>query len=230
MPAGDEALLPYALCAHEDVQTFLVAEAKPGPAPVITRLINLFSDLCQGPEWMNIELEYKERIAYIDIGNGTFKPLVEWGSFIQLPALPIAVTDPVSVEAPPTPLIEVWNSDQRVYNNASKLALYTDFTVDVKRAVLRHVSGCWIGGPAALKVKWTGGLVKAPTGNERPSAPADLRWACAMQVAAWWQRRKELNLESVAFPGGGAVRLNDPTKLLSTVRTTIQKYRSFRMV
>lgn len=226
----NSALLPYALCAPEDVFQ-LIADKKVvvGEAlETVTQLINLFTEMMQGPNFLNRELEVKERTEYFDIESEYWSPLVTASPCrVQVKAPPIAVDS----SSPPVPVIQVWNSSERIYDSSTLQTLYSAYTVDVKRGWVKSVSGYWATGPNAIKITYTGGLVKAPANaQQRPTGPPDLRTAAAMQVASWYQRRKDLGVDAMSFPQGGAIQLSDPTKLLRHVALVIQRYRVFRGV
>lgn len=226
----EEALLSYALCSADDVMTYLFESVQGMDRNALNRLINFFTEAVQGPEWLNRELEIRERTEYHDLNDCDYIAMHERANRAMVKAPPILLADPVGSEAPPTPRIEIWNSATRppTYPDSSKLTYYSHYTVDVKTGRVDSLLDSFRGGPQALKIVYTGGLV-TPAGDaeEFPTVPADLRFACAMQVAAWWQRRKELNLDSVAFPGGGAITLMDPTRMVEQVKLTLQKYRLY---
>lgn len=224
---GNTALLPYALCAPEDVSRIIQGSAPGGnQLEEIIRLINHFTEMAQGAGFLNRELARKSRTEYFDVDDGWNKPLVSYADWVQVKAPPISVDS----SDPPAPVIQVWNSSARTYNASSLLVLYDDFTVNVERGIVQS-NGCWASGPKSIKITYTGGLVDPPANEQgRPTGPADLRSAAAMQVAAWYQRKKDMNVESMSFPQGGAIALSDPSKLLTAVRQTLHRYRIFRGV
>lgn len=237
MPDPSAVQLPsYALCSADDVSVYLYdsATSAANSRDILNRLIALFTATAQGPLWCNREFEIKERTEYFDLTDGAgfdalFDPL-EW---VQLAAPPVQLAPPVDASSPPLPMIALWNSPTwpPVYDDAAAMTYGDQYTVDTETGIVRGRSQCFLGGPSAVKVTYTGGLVTPADPNQQetyPTVPDDLRFACAMQVAAWWQRKKELNLQSVAFPGGGAITLMDPTKMVAAVVDVLQKYRLYR--
>jgi len=225
--AATEQLLSYALCTPSDVQIAMQGRPATGSSPQqIARLINLFTELVQGPQYLNRLLEIIERTSYFDIADpcGPYTTLRHYRARVPLPAMPIAV------DGDGNPLIEVWSSSARVYDDDTKLDLFEGYDIDIERGVLRCLGGCqFAAGPRALKVTWTGGLVTPASDAPKRDAiaPEDLRHACAMQVAAWFTVRKDLAVDSIAIPGGGAISLSDPTKMLAAVRAVLNRYRVF---
>lgn len=225
---ADTPLLPYALCSPEDVAGLIQQTAPKGEQlETLVRLINFFSEMVQGPQFLNRELARKSRTEYFDVDTGFWTPLVAHPDWFQVKAPPISV----NTDDPPVPTVQVWNSSERVYDAGSLLVLYTDYAVTAERGIVHSVAGCWQTGARAIKVIYTGGLVDPPANAQgRPTGPADLRAAAAMQVAAWFQRKKDLGVDSMSFPQGGAIQLSDPTKLLMNVKQTLSRYRVFRGV
>lgn len=225
---ADTLLLPYALCSPEDVGRIIQGGSVPSGNQLeeITHLINAFTELVQGANFLNRELARKARTEYFDVDDGWNKPLVSHDDWVQVKAPPISV----GAQDPPVPVVQVWNSSDRVYNGSSLLTLYTDYTVNAERGIIQS-NGCWASGPRSIKITYTGGLVDPPADEHgRPTGPPDLRSAAAMQVAAWYQRKKDMNVESMGFPQGGSIQLADPSKLITSVRQTIHKYKIFRGV
>lgn len=224
---GDTPLLAYALCSPEDVGRIIQGSVPQGQQlEEIIRLINHFTEMMQGGRFLNRELARKSRTEYFDVDDGWNKPLVSYGDWVQVKAPPISV----GAGDPPTPVIQVWNSSNRTYDSGTLLTLYDDYTVNTERGIVQ-ANGCWASGPKSIKITYTGGLVDPPADAQgRPTAPADLRSAAALQVAAWFQRKKDLNVESMGFPQGGSIQLSDPSKLLAVTRDTIMRYRIFRGV
>lgn len=234
-PAAEQ-LLPYALCSPEDVSVYLWEQSAPAANQrnVLARLINLFTKTSEGPLWCNREWERRERTEYFDLTDGIdFEALYDPTEWVQLAAPPVALAAPVDAAHAPQPVIQLWNSGSTpaIYTDATKLVYGQDYTVDASSGIVRGRAQCFLGGLQALKVIYTGGVVVPADPNQTetfPTVPDDLRFACAMQVAAWWQRKKELNLDSVSFPGGGAITLMDPTRMVAAVADVLQKYRLYQ--
>lgn len=77
--------------------------------------------------------------------------------------------------------------------------------------------GKWPYGSKALKVTYTGGY--APDG-----VPADLEMAVRTQTAYEFRRRKDIGLESVAFPDG-SIQKRSTGEWLQEVKDVLNRYR-----
>lgn len=233
MPAvtAEEQLLPYALCTYQDVQIALQGTPVQGgvSSEQITRLINAFTYAVQGGKHMDRQLEYKARTEYFSIASpcGTYRPAGAPTRRI------IVAAPPIAVDGDGVPLLQVWESSDRVYDATTLLTLYTDYDVNLERGIITRLGGgqfAW--GPRSVKVAYPGGLVIPADPDAQPPtppvAPPDLKNACAQQVAVLYARRKDLGLDSIASPGGGAISLGDPTRWLKGVRDAIRDNKIYR--
>lgn len=240
-----EDLLPYALCTYEDVKGYLVGQSALGTTSAeqketIQRCINLFTAACEGPAYMNRELVRKERTVYVDLPGYwyTSQARTPW---VRLAAPPVVETEAEDGATPPVPSLTVWSSSARSYTDDTLLTLYTHYQLlNGRNYAIIQPQRCAVfqGGPKAMKVTYTGGLIvpaelrgepgQTDAGAMKPAVvPDDLRGAAAMQVATWWMRRKEFGVEAMAMPGAGSIALmSDPTKLLKHVRDVVLSYRA----
>jgi hypothetical protein len=213
-----QILIDYALCQVDDVKGVMSKRGVAVPAGQVElyeHLINHFTVRFEQITRRTLTLtEYTE---YHDGG----------APFVRIAAPPVAEND----ADPLSPPIRVWEDSGRVFGDDSELTIWDDFVIGRGRnaASVRTRSGHFTAEPRAVKVVYTGGLVTAASGDDPewapPVVPHDLHAACAMQVAAWIERKAELNLSAVAMPGQGSVQLmDDPTKLLLEVRRTIGDY------
>ena len=203
-----------------------------GNVDAIVRLINLFTKSIEGPRWLNRQLLLTERAEYHDLNDcDLYQSPLDREQWVRVQAPPIMLSEAVDTASPPVAQVAVWNSSSRppIYDDSTLLTPYQQYTVDAGLGRIDSIAEAFVGGPQALKVIYTGGLVTPPAdGEEYPTVPDDLRLACTMQVATWWQRRKELNLDAVSCPGGGSISLMDPTRMVSHVADVIEKYRCHR--
>lgn len=228
-PAAEEQLLPFALCTYKDVQIAMQGTPAAGTAPEqITRLINAFTVKVQGGKFMDRQLEKKTYTELFSIADrcGVYQP-------------PGASPRRVIVAAPPfqlgedgEPILQVWASSSRVYDETTLLTPYVDYDVDIERGVITSRAGQFPSGPRAMKVVYPGGLVEPGDQSAQPPtapvAPHDLKDACAQQIAVLFSRRHLMGVDSMAVPGGGSVVLPDPTRWLKGVRETIHAYKIYR--
>jgi len=210
-------LLDYALCQVADVKGVMSSRGVSVPAgqvELFEHLINHFTTrfetICRRL------LRIEERTEYHDGGR----------PFVRIDAPPV-----IEGDDPLAPPIRVWEDSGRTFADGSELAIWDDFTLGRGKnaASVRLRGGVFTCEPRAVKVVYTGGLVTPASDDDPdylpPVVPWDLSNACAMQVAAWIERKAELNLSAVAQPGQGSVQLmDDPTKLLLEVRRTLGDY------
>jgi len=207
-------LVNQALCESNDVQEFLTGgdyNISSTPEDTINALINLFSLAMEGGAFLDRGLEKKERVEFFDGGC----------SYVQVACPPFSVSEAGEIEN-----VMVWDGGStRDFSDGNRLTIYDDFGVSEKTGTVRMLYAVFGVGSRSVKVQYTGGLVET---KKPKSAPWDLRQACAMQVANWWQHRSDLALDSVSVPAGGSLQLSDPSKLLPFVRQVIHKNRRFR--
>jgi len=113
---------------------------------------------------------------------------------------------------PDTAITTVWQSLGGVYD-ATTVLDPTAYTFDIDTGLLRKRFGCFLQGVGALRVKWTGG-VAASVGQ----VPEDLRGVGVLQVAAWYQRRDQLNVQSLSLGGESSTRFAEIDLLPITKR------------
>lgn len=223
-----QSLVPQALCNVSDVKRVIVqnpsATLSDAVDGFLIDLINLFSTSVEKSQWLNRELVKKERTEYFDGG----------GAYIQVAAPPFGLDS----NNDDRPQVRVWDGgESRSFvdlggTGETELDLYTDFAPNINTGLITYRGSLFACGVRSVKVVYTGGLVTpTPDAGTGPlDVPHDLRVACAMQCASWWQRRRELSLESVSIPGGGHISIMDPTKLLTYVRQVLLSYKRFRFV
>jgi hypothetical protein len=71
--------------------------------------------------------------------------------------------------------------------------------------------------PQQVTITWTGGYTV-------DNIPQDLQYACMMQVAFVFRRRKDLGVSSVSLPDG-SISINSPADLLPEVKHVLKSYR-----
>lgn len=76
----------------------------------------------------------------------------------------------------------------------------------------------WMPGHRSVKIVHTGGLMATTE-----ATPPDLRMACVMQVAFWYQRRNELGITQ-RTQAGGAITVQGTSKILPEVEEIINNY------
>jgi len=212
---GSVELLPYALCDVDDVRRILATNPSAGYSDAaqdfLRWLINGFTDMAQDGDACGREWAYGARTEYFDGGQ----------PFVQIAAPPIAL------DANGVPLLAVYDDAAHLWTSA--LTLYDAYEINLEWGQIRILYGIFSTGNRTVKVAYTGGLVTPAVENATPAViPWRLRMACALQVASWFQRRKELSLQSVSFPQGGAISLGDPTKLVTFTAKTLEHYRIHR--
>lgn len=227
--AAEELLLPYALCTPSDVQIAMQGHSAPGVAPQqITRIVNAFTVKVQGGKFMDRLLEKRSYVEYFNIADryGIYQPAGASSRRV------IVAAPPFQLDEHGEPIVQVWASSSRVYDETTQLTPYVDYDVDVVSGVITARAGIFPAGPRALKVAYPGGLVEP--GNRvgdppiDPIAPPDLKDACVQQMVVLFSRRHFLGVDSMALPGGGSVVLPDPTRWLKGVRDTIHAYKIYR--
>lgn len=227
--AAEEQLLPYALCTYKDVQITLQGSTASGTAPEqITRLINAFTVKVQGGKFMDRQLERKEWTQFFNVADacGIYQPAGASTRRVIVAAPPFELDEDVA------PILQVWASSSRVYDETTLLTPYVDYDIDIERGVITALAGRFASGPRAVKVTYRGGLVipadQAADPPTDPIAPHDLKDACVQQIAVLFARRKEIGVDSIAVPGGGSIVLPDPTRWLKGVRDTLHAYKIYR--
>lgn len=94
----------------------------------------------------------------------------------------------------------------------------SDYNFDPETGLLARRYTYWLPGFRSVKVSYTGGLIAADE-----ETPADLKMACVMQVAFWYQRRNELGLTQRTMQGG-SVSIQGSSKILPEVEDIINNY------
>jgi hypothetical protein len=93
-----------------------------------------------------------------------------------------------------------------------------DYGYDPETGMLFRRYTFWMPGHRSVKVVHTGGLMSATE-----DVPADLKMACIMQVAFWYQRRNELGITQ-RTQAGGAITVQGTSKILPEVEEIINNY------
>lgn len=92
------------------------------------------------------------------------------------------------------------------------------YIFDASTGVLARKNTYWRSGVRSVKVSVTGGLA-----TRTSDVPSDLRMACIMQIAHWYQRRNELGVTQRTMQGG-SVSLAEPVDWLPQVQALVDPY------
>lgn len=116
-------------------------------------------------------------------------------------------------------ITDIWVDSERSFGDATKLTS-SDYVADQQGGPfirLKYTSFSF--GVDNIKVTYAGGLAATTS-----AVPDDLRLACMMQVAFWFQRREQLGLTGVSMPGG-SISVFSPMDYLPQVRGILNLYR-----
>lgn len=113
---------------------------------------------------------------------------------------------------PESAVTSVWSTLSGVYD-ATTLVDPATYIFDTDTGVLERRFTDWLAGVFALRVAWTGGMAVDAT-----QVPEDLKGAAIMQVASWYQRRDQLNVNSMSLGGESTSRFSEVDLLPLTKR------------
>lgn len=119
---------------------------------------------------------------------------------------------------PITSITNIWVDSERTFGDSTKLTA-SDYVADQRGGpYIRLKYSTFSVGIDNIKVTYAGGLAANTT-----AVPDDLRLACMLQVAFWFQRREQLGLAGASMPGG-SLSVFSPTNYLPQVRAILNSY------
>lgn len=153
----------------------------------------------------NRDFEAKERTEYHSGG----------GKYLYLKGLPVHQV--ISIHGS-----DAWNWDNGALIPADHYQLFPS-------GIVAYRFGDWPYGPQALRVIYLGGYHQPVAEGETPPPhytpiPDDLEMAVRTQAAYEFRRRKDIGLESVAFPDG-SIQKRSTGEFLQEVRQVLSRYR-----
>jgi len=189
------------LISLEDAKTFLEIDNSSYDT-LLTNLIVFVSDRIQ--TFLNRKLKKEERTQYFQAGRRRY----------YLSAYPVDITSTITVVVGE----ETKTEDEDYY-------IWDDIGVVEFREPTTYV------GPKQVAVTYTGGY-NATTITVSGSVqeiylstiPDSLKYACLLQVAFMFRRRRDIGLNSVSMPDG-SINVQSPTDLLPEVKNILKSYR-----
>lgn len=122
-------------------------------------------------------------------------------------------------EYPVTNVVVIEDSD-RVWGGAA-LVEDDDYLVFGDTGILERLNSYWLSGSKVVQVDYTGGYAVG-------SIPPDIKFAMEIQCKFYYDRRNDIDLESVSFEGVSA-DIRSKYGLLPGVKEILNKYRSFKV-
>lgn len=92
------------------------------------------------------------------------------------------------------------------------------YVFDAATGLLARRDSFWRSGVRSVKVTLNGGIAASSE-----TVPADLKLACVMQVAYWYQRRNELGVTQRTMQGG-SISISEPRDWLPEVQALVDPY------
>lgn len=120
---------------------------------------------------------------------------------------------------PITSITNIWVDSERSFGDSTKLDS-SDYVADQQGGPfirLKYTSFAF--GIDNIKVTYAGGIAATTA-----AVPDDLRLACMMQVAFWFQRRDQLGLTGASV-SGGSISVFSPMTYLPQVKDILNLYR-----
>jgi hypothetical protein len=148
--------------------------------------------------YLNRNLKKEQRTKHFDSGNRIY----------CLPAYPI--------DSAATFTMTYSNATQTLNNH---YYLYED------EGIVEFFCRTYYTMPKEIAVTWTGGFEEV---NNVLNVPDDIKFACVLQSAFVFKRRKDLGLNSINLPDG-SVSVLSPTDLLPDVRKILNRYKNKQM-
>lgn len=199
-------LLNIALCTIDDVKAIDDLALKSTNDDLITDLINGFSKFTES------------YLKYMSLFKATYTEIFDGHVHCVVVDNPPILNDST---------FKVYEDYTRVFDSTSELILYDNFTVVWGTGVIRRVdtSGCkrrFYRGAGSIKVVYNGGLVSHI--GDTVDVPEDLRRACAMQVATFFQNKKNFSIQATSQQGN-YTSFYKPTELLPFVANVLEGYK-----
>jgi len=191
------------LISVEEAKSFLEIDTSIATFDVLlANFIKNISDRIQ--MYLNRRLKKESRTDYFNAGRKKY----------YLDAFPVDSTITPTIVLDDIP--QVINDDFYLWPDSGLI----EFEFKTSYIEPRQISVAWTGGYAATSTVVGGSLVN----DILLDVPDSLKYACTLQVAYMFRRRKDIGLTSISMPDGSISSLT-PTDLLPEVKKILNHFR-----